>query len=405
MPSDFLQGIQTGATVGNLMAQRQERMMELRSQEALRQIQERQIANEASLVDQRSQLIQQQVAQAQKDQADTQANAIQWQSDIKTGKYTPDQADDVAIRRMLMINPTLGEKQAKSLLELRKSKLEGQQFTPQVVQPTDTTTGQPAVDEMGRPIKAMTTGRGQAVAIDKEPTQVSLIKHFVDEHNKAKEAGNNDLAEALRGGLSKATTGTGFTLQTNPDGTLTFTQGQLGSPDALTKSNQTKVQEQQAQALTTVDTAQRLIPLLNEQTMGTEAWARSIVQDRILAQRFPEMASGQRAEASQLINQLRASTVKSLRSDGNISEGERKEILGSFPKANDPIDSAARARMVVQQVQTMAAIQALVATKKLGGEVPKSAALALDDEAVADMVKRGVINSDLAQKIWKLKRK
>jgi hypothetical protein len=176
------------------------------------------------------------------------------------------------------------------------------------------------------------------------------------------------------------------------------------APDQLTVAGKTAAQAQQARALETIDTASRLMPLISEETVGAQAFAESWVKDRILAQKFPEMASGDRAKASQLISKMRADVVKNFKSDGNIAKDERNEILASFPKANDPIDSPARAKMVVQQAQVMAAVQVLAATKRLGGEVPGAAAAILDDEAVVDMVKRRIIDPELAQKIWKMKR-
>lgn len=67
MADDFLQGIQVGSGLVNTAWQRQERMMQLRSLEALRQVQERETAAQAEMVTQHAQLyMQQQQMQEQK---------------------------------------------------------------------------------------------------------------------------------------------------------------------------------------------------------------------------------------------------------------------------------------------------------------------------------------------------
>lgn len=70
--SNFSQDFLAGASVANMAAQRQERMMQLRAQAAMQAVQERQIAQE---VDMRSQLFQKQMAEDAQDKADTAAYA------------------------------------------------------------------------------------------------------------------------------------------------------------------------------------------------------------------------------------------------------------------------------------------------------------------------------------------
>lgn len=413
MADEFLSGVQIGGNLANLGQMRAERMMQLRAQAALQAVQERHLAAQADQIAQQVQFAQAEKEQKDKDLAiadvthqaliarGVPAEQAQKTTDAWLVGKNPRAALEIGQARSALAKPGLEEAQAE--MDRRRFSAENQ-FRSTVYQPLDEITGQPAVDEEGKPVRVLAKGKGSVEQLSKEPGDVAKIRAFVEAHKQAVKSGDNDMAEALRGGLTKATTGTGFSLQTNPDGTFTLTQGPLGGPDQLTKQNQSKVQEQQAKALETVDTAQRLKPLISNETVGMEAFAKSWINDRILAQRFPELASSKRAQASQLFAELRSNAVKSFRSDSNISEPERKEILGGFPKANDPVDSPARARMVVDQTETIAAIQALAATKRLGGEVPKAAALVLDDENVAGMVKRGIISPELAIKIWKMKR-
>ncbi len=146
MPSDFLQGIQTGATVGNLMAQRQERMMELRSQEALRQIQERQIAQE---IDQRSQIFAQKQQEDQQDTSDLMAAQSIYHEQIDSGK-SPEQAQ-------AFIDAGLAFKNPRALQKVTKARGAQQAFAPVVRDATDTQ-GQPVLDEQGNPVKVLQQG-------------------------------------------------------------------------------------------------------------------------------------------------------------------------------------------------------------------------------------------------------
>ncbi len=141
MPSDFLQGIQTGATVGNLMAQRQERMMELRSQEALRHIQERQIAQE---IDQRAQIFAQKQQQDQQDTADLMAAHSLYKETLdrstaqlsEAGNLTPEtfhqsqqQAQDLVDSGLSLKNPSAALKVGKAREAISKAQMEERRFT------------------------------------------------------------------------------------------------------------------------------------------------------------------------------------------------------------------------------------------------------------------------------------
>src|SRR3990167_5365498 len=176
------------------------------------------------------------------------------------------------------------------------------------------------------------------------------------------------------------------------------------NPEALTQANLTKVQDSQAQSLATIDVTNRLEPLISDETVGAKAFAESWIKDRILAQAFPEMASSTRANAEQLAAQLRATSVRELRSDSNITEGERKQILQAIPQINDPIDSPARARQLVQGIRKMSAIRAMVAAKRMGGDIPKSAAMAVDDQTIVSILKQGLITKEPAIRAYQLKR-
>lgn len=403
MPNDFLVGLQTGASVARMAQQRQERMIELRAQAALQQLQERQIAQEMDIKAQNF------MRQQQDDQYIRAKFAA---ADEMHATLAPEIGSDAAkefIDNALSYDPIAGPvlmkaREAESQMRMNQAhaKVYEEQakeattgFTPTIVGIENPLTGEKEA--------VLRTGPKQSQLVEAK-TKPSEVEQAYNLFKKAEASGDKDLAMYHKAHLTKLTQSTGMTVKTNPDGSVEIVQGPVGGPDTLTKTNQSKAQEAQAKALETIDTAERLMPLLTTETVGLEAFAKYWIKDRVLAQRFPNLASKERAQASQLVAKLRSTAVADLKSDGNISDKERNEILASFPKANDPIDSPARAKMVVEQTQVTAAIHALLQAKRLNGEIPKAASIVLDDENVAEMVKRGTITSDLAQKIWKMKR-
>lgn len=251
--------------------------------------------------------------------------------------------------------------------------------------------------------EAMQAAAAKKLAIV-HPGPVDSILDLRTKMENAQTMGDNELADLYKARLTKLVQSTGTTITTNPDGTMTMTQGPLGSPDALTKANTTKVQTSMRDALDTVDTAKQLLPKLNEETVGARAAVENVVMDKILAQKFPELANKERAQASVLASSLRAKVVRMNKSDGNISEPERKEILKAFPRINDPLDSAANAKTMVVEATKLAATHAVKDALALKIPVPRAAALELDDETIARLYDSGVFTSEQAIAVGKAKR-
>lgn len=168
----------------------------------------------------------------------------------------------------------------------------------------------------------------------------------------------------------------------------------------LTPANQTRAQQGLADSLETIDIANRLEPLISSETIGVRAFAESILKDRILAQFFEGMESPERATAETLAANLRARVLSSLKSDSNIAEPERKQILKAIPEINDPVDSPARAKRLIRTASKLAAIQAVVKAGKLGEPMPKAAAQILDGSELKRLVDTGVITREQALAIF-----
>lgn len=225
--------------------------------------------------------------------------------------------------------------------------------------------------------------------------QSTLGKLFAD-RNAAKLAGDTDAVSAFDKVIALQQAEKGFSLTTNPDGTVTASYG----ASSLTPTNQTRVQQGLSDSLSTIDIANRLEPLIDTETVGARSFVETWVKDRVLAQAFPEMASNKRASAESLAAQLRASAVRELKTDSNITEKERSQILQSIPDINAPIDSPARAKQLIGDIRKMSAIRAVVSAVKLGQPMPKPAAQVLSDDELVRLVNTGVITDKQALEIF-----
>jgi hypothetical protein len=232
---------------------------------------------------------------------------------------------------------------------------DGEAFTPRAVTITDPNTG--------KPITLIQTGKDSF----REPRGEGEVIEFTSP--------TGEKTSITRGGGTKA-------------------QGDL------TTVNQTRVQQGLAGALQTIDTANRLEPLIDNETVGVQAFAESWIKDRILAQRFPGLASNKRANAETLVAELRASAVQELKTDSNITEAERGQILQAVPEINSPIDSPVRAKELVSATRRMAAIRAVVAAGKLKQPMPKAAAQQITPSELKRLVDTGVITKEQALEVF-----
>jgi hypothetical protein len=218
----------------------------------------------------------------------------------------------------------------------------------------------------------------------------STLGKLMADRQRAVQTGDTNAVQAFDKEIAIRGQPKGMSITTNPDGTMTMTQG------ALTAPNLTRTQAELSDNLALLDTADRLLPLIDNETVGAQAFAESWIKDRILAQAYPELASKKRANAEVLAAEVRARTIKTLRSDSNISEPERKAILNATPEINSPIQSAAQARDLISASRKVAAISTVVKATKLGVGIPKAAALVLDANELARLVKQGVISREQA---------
>lgn len=399
---NYMANVGAGAQIGNMIALRQERAMQLRSQAAMNAVKERELQAQAEMFTQHASYYGALKQKEDEENAQMKIIAPTVRDQAKAFMATdPDLSEEDALAKAMTVAvaayPT-NEKLMRGYKDYMtaRSQAKEQDFPPTAVNVPNPTPGKP-------PIPVLRTGpkTSQMLEAKEKPDEIS---DTLDKQRDAATKGDDELANFYKARLVKLTQSTGTTVKVNPDGTVELIQGPLAGPEALTKANQTKAQESQAQSLATIDTANRLEPLIDKETVGAQAFAESWVKDRILAQQFPELASQKRAKAEQLAASLRASAVKELRSDGNITEGERKQILQAVPTINDPVDSPTRAKQLVQSIRQMSAVRAMVAARRMGTPIPKAAAMAVDDETLADLFHQGLITQDQAKQAYQLKR-
>lgn len=374
---DFLGAMQIGASIA-------ERRMQLKAQAAMQALKEREMAQQADFITQRGKLYEQQALTEQQqrleDMALTRASADLHKQFVDQEHLT----DEEATARTLAVMATRYPKQARNLAAAYAQVKKGQQEG----QPT------PADIERERHNRAM-----------ESKASPNLIEEETRFMRDAEARGDQEVAALHKARLTKLTQSTGMTIKTNPDGTMELVQGPMaGAEGQLTKPNQTKVQASLKDSLEAIDTSKELLKVISPSTVGARAAVENVVFDKVLAQKFPELANKDRAKATVLASSLRSRVVRMNKTDGNISEKERGEILKAFPQINAPLDSPENARNVVRESTQLAATHAVRDALALGVSIPKEAAMELDDKTICRLYDAGVLTSEQAVAIGKLKR-
>ncbi len=412
MAQNFLAGVQVGASLVE-QAQR-------------RRLLEQQAAQEMAMLPLRQTLAQQEsefnkwklqdYLTTRQAMVDTEADLANLSSlvsqKIRAGKVeetTADLLDAVARNGKLRMNPgfqALAKDVGSSLaakIELAQSR--GHQFKPETG-----TLPHPITKE---PIPFIRTGTGSIDVLEPKqlsvPSDVQTARIITELERKiAATTDATEKAELERElfNVRQQTIQPGMTVRFDEAGKPVVTMGGKGQaePGAPTVATQTRLQESLQSSVNTVDIVNRLEPLISNETVGVKAFVENIALDKLLAQAFPEVASQKRADAKVLAAQLRASATKELKSDGNISDKERAQILQAVPQINDPIDSPINALRTIRSTRKLSALRAIVTAQKLGQAIPTVAARALQDSDLIEAADMGLISKEAAKAAYYLKR-
>lgn len=184
-----------------------------------------------------------------------------------------------------------------------------------------------------------------------------------------------------------------------PDGTVmrrtiggAAGQSEIGKP---TVAMQSRLQEGLASSIRSIGIIDQLLPLVSNETVGPTAALGGLVFDRALANVYPKLASKDRAVFRSGLSEYRANYIKEHKSDGNIANIERNEILSALPDVNRVIDSPENAKNVLEALEKLSAMRALSYAKNLGLESPKQALDTLGDAKTVESAFRiGLIGVD-----------
>lgn len=406
MADPWLQGIQVGAQIAEQRMANSARLQQLKLQQAQQQMQERQIAAQAQMYTEHANLYKVKAEQDKEDAFLLKAAGDKVPELIEKYKaigHADADAHELAIKEaitpLMFVSPTAFQKVASGISAMTRADASVKApFTPSLTT---------LKDSAGNPIDVINTGPNSAAQVrqpasqGQQPTSIREAQAITDLQNKidaeqdpaVKAQLERQLANLQATALPTGTTTEIFDPQTGAP----IMRTQTGRATAVTDmgkptlANVTKLQQKLTDTLTTVDVANRLQPLINDETIGVKAAIGSLFNDRILAQAFPDLSSKSRAKAEVLVARLRSSALSELKSDGSIAEKERIQILKAVPEINDPIDSPQHALDQIKAIRKIAALKGITIAKTLKQPIHDNFLLALDDEDLIEATASGLL--------------
>lgn len=172
----------------------------------------------------------------------------------------------------------------------------------------------------------------------------------------------------------------------------------------LTNANKTKAQETVSSALNSMQQIRQVMPMLNSATIGPRAAVEDIVVDRGLANIFPELMNKQRVSAAQLLSQVRSGVIRSLRTDSNIAEAERRSLESQVPGPAQFGTSPARALQQLQTIQEGVLQRAIRATANLKQPLSDELVQFVSPDDIQSFVQQKIMTPDQARAWYNARR-
>ncbi len=167
----------------------------------------------------------------------------------------------------------------------------------------------------------------------------------------------------------------------------------------LTSANASKLQETVMTSASALRQADKLMPLINSGTFGPAAKLSNIIVDKGLANLFPELVSEERVSANTIAAGLRAATVRALRSDSNITDAERKDLIQDVPSPDKFLTSPAEAIIQLKTINEGVVDRAIQAARNLSPGQPISGDLLdtiSDSSYIKSLVRRKILTTEEA---------
>ena len=337
---NFFRGFSAGSGAVQSGREYSLRLQELKSQQALRQLQERHIAQQMA------------------DQAEKRNDLIQYRADMTKAVEMANVAsaptlpimgpmghvgmienphrlseEEAAIRYII---PVLGKYQpekvipaTQNILTARIKRQEmGGNFTP--------TSGEVYTPD-GRAIPYVKTGRNSAQLVP-EPEIVSMVDPTTGQKRSVMKSGASgakmvpdDIAQRQIAkswhDLAQDNLDLAIPVQGGKPGQMAIpveNLGKLAARKSMTGTTRTALEKTENESANMFGAAAKLFPMLNANTVGLGPQIKSMVIDRGLGQLFPGLVNTERVSAQVLSSEIMTAFVKSLKSDGNIAEPEAK---------------------------------------------------------------------------------
>lgn len=374
MDESFLDAFQVGAGLAERRLERDFRERQFVAQEAERALQARQALQEMQLNDLKVNQISDEIARRAKQQAEL---------DLAYQGYAKDHAAGVPMEEALFKNfsgpaARYGSdplEVARQAATFQREKIEG----PLRQQKLEADIGL---------AQART-----ASELSPRSTTSSAFGKLLSEREEARLRGDSEAVRLYDAMLEKQTAATGMQVTTNPDGTMTLTQGPL--PQKLPSSVTAKAEERMTKNQKVVEELNSLSRTLRPQDIGVKGVLGETVLDAILPQFGIPSADAKRMDNRTKLKAAKEGALRMVSDDSRFSNADRKAIEDILPNAG-LFESYESAQQTIKTLNRVFAKRALIDAKEIGKEAPVWALEVLDAEGLKDAFSGGLISKEQA---------
>lgn len=332
MAADFTRDFSAGFSLASERLNRNLREQELRSIEASRKLQERQIVQRMQLEMEQANLAIEARAETQKALMRAGVESAPFLN-IPTPNGTMQVPNPMAKSPMLAITQNLVPVAAKyggpeAAMSVMKDAFAMQQrggVSPQIQTLTDPSTGRKVTMAQVGP------NSWSIIQPEKENVPLSPFGKLQSDLRSAIQRGDTESAQQLRAKIDSEASSKGMSIRTNPDGTVEILQGGAQG-EKLPSSAVGEAEKVANSASSFINTGKELIALAKAPNVGVIGNIKRI-STRIVGQIAGEdmIQAGEEFDFAQAATFFRGAATRILKSDSQITEDERKSIIAALP--------------------------------------------------------------------------
>lgn len=372
--ASFAENFRAGADVVGAGMDRSLRAQQLRLHEAQLRMNERQVAQQAQMYLEHAQLY-----KAQREKAELQSGLRKAAGENFAARVAAGEAPDVAFKAA---TTPLAIADPESYIEMQKAV-----FQPSIVDLKDSTgqnvpvirTSPSTVQQVRTPANSGGTGATTAMK------DIDRANELLKQADVAAAAGDKAGAESLRADallLKQSHSKGGMTLETSPDGSVRFTQGDTPK---VPMGVAVKVQERLSQTEKAIDNLDDLTATLRPEDVGVKGVLGELALDRLLPQFGFKTADVKRMDNRTKIATLRENLMRQVSADSRFSNLDRQAIEKFLPSSG-MIESFEHTQQAAATLKRILGKRALIDAKEAAMPPPAFALAALDDEALLEAV-------------------